>query len=427
MARIPRHGRGDQTLKMLSQGYEFITRGCERLGTDVFETSLLFEPTICMRGEAAAELFSDEQRFTREGAAPTRLKRTLFGDGGVQGMDGETHRERKAIFMGLMTPERLTALRDDFVARWLERTSDWEGEDQIVLHDQAGRLLTESVYAWAGLPLETNEVATHLMAHRGMIVGAPGVGHRYVWGRAGRRWMEAWVADQVSRVREGQFAAAEGSALQAFAGAESLDTGAAAVEIINVLRPTIAADRYVTFVGLALHQHPQWRSVIAQADDATVRAFVQEVRRTTPFFPFTAARVRENFTWQGLEFREGQRVLLDLFATNLDARIWPDPTRFMPERHLHGEPSPYALIPQGAGDHHQGHRCAGEWLTVDVMQAAARLIAGAMAYHVPDQDLSIGRGRIPALPRTGLVMTDVRRVTQPVQPSSASEAEVAAN
>lgn len=413
MARMPRDGRSDRILAVLAEGYEFITRRCARLDTDVFETTLQFEPTICMRGEAAAELFYDEGRFTRHGAAPSRLEKTLFGEGGVQGMDGDEHRQRKAMFMALMTPERLTALRDAFVARWQERIPAWERDGQIVLHDEAGLLVTDAVYAWAGLPLEGEEVPKHLAAHRGMIVGAPGIAPRYVWGRVGRRWTEAWVNDHIERVRRGEFTAEEDSALSVIANHRDADgqllcRRTAAVELINVLRPTIAVDRYLTFVALALHQHPDWRERLVDADDDTVRAFVQEVRRTAPFFPFTAARVREDFTWNGMDFPEGRRVLLDLFGTNMDARIWPEPTRFRPERHLEDEPSPYTLIPQGGGDHHHGHRCAGEWITVDLMQAAARCLTGAMTYDVPEQDLSIGRGRIPGLPRSGFVMTNVR-------------------
>ncbi len=410
---MPSEGRLDRTVALLTEGYEFITRRCERLDTDVFETRLQFEPTICMRGEAAAELFYDEERFTRHGAAPSRLKKTLFGEGGVQGMDGSVHRQRKAMFMAMMTPDRLADLRDRFVARWEDRIPTWEHRDRIVLHDEAGLIITQAVYDWAGLPLAEDEVPKHLAAHRGMIVGAPGIAHRYAWGRIGREWTEAWVRDHVEAVRRDESVPPEGSALDVVArhrdaDGQLLDAHTAAVEVINLLRPTIAVDRYLTFVALALHDHPTWRQRLADAEDDLVRAFVQEVRRTAPFFPFTAARVRTDFTWEGYDFPEGRRVLLDLFGTNLDGRIWPNPTRFRPERHLEGEPSPYALIPQGGGDHHQGHRCAGEWITIDLMQAATRLLTGSMTYDVPDQDLAIGRGRIPGLPRSGFVMTGVQ-------------------
>lgn len=414
MDSMPRTGPGDRTLALLTEGYEFITRRCERLETDVFATTLQFEPTICMRGAEAAELFYDEDRFTRHGAAPSRLEKTLFGEGGVQGLDGEAHRERKDMFLSLMSPERLHDLCEDFTARWRERLPLWERGDQIVLHDEAGHLLTEAIYAWAGLPLEPEEVATHLAAHRGMIIGAPGIAHRYVWGRVGRRWAERWTIDHIERIRQGDLVPPEDSAVATIAhhedaDGEPLSAQVAAVELINVLRPTIANDRYIVFVAKALEEHPGWRERLTQSDDPEQRrAFVQEVRRVAPFFPFTAARIRQDFTWRGMTFPEGHRVLLDLFGTNLDPRIWPEPTHFRPERHLEGEPSPFALIPQGGGDHHRGHRCAGEWMTIELMTAAVRCLTQDMAYAVPPQDLSVGRGRIPALPRSGVVLDNVR-------------------
>jgi fatty-acid peroxygenase len=53
--------------------------------------------------EEAARLFDDAERFQRAGAAPRRVKATLLGEGGVQSLDGEAHRRRKAMFMSPMT------------------------------------------------------------------------------------------------------------------------------------------------------------------------------------------------------------------------------------------------------------------------------------------------------------------------------------
>lgn len=44
----------DSTLPFAWHGYEFISRRCERYGADVFQTRLLLEPTVCLRGVDAA-------------------------------------------------------------------------------------------------------------------------------------------------------------------------------------------------------------------------------------------------------------------------------------------------------------------------------------------------------------------------------------
>lgn len=63
--------------------------------------------------------------------------------------------------------------------------------------------------------------------------------------------------------------------------------------------------------------------------------------------PGRHAVVREEFEWQGHRFPEERRVLLDLYGTNQDARVWHDPSRFDPERLLGPEPDPFAFVPPG--------------------------------------------------------------------------------
>jgi len=107
MREIPSDRGVDSTLQLLLEGYRFITHRCERLQSNIFQTRLLFKKTICLRGEDAAKVFYDNERFCRKNAAPKRVQKTLLGEGGVQGLDGETHRQRKQVFMSLMTPENM--------------------------------------------------------------------------------------------------------------------------------------------------------------------------------------------------------------------------------------------------------------------------------------------------------------------------------
>lgn len=91
MPSFPRDSSPDSTLALLRDPYQFIAKRCRTHGADLFETRLLLRKTICMSGPEVAELFYDGSRFTRHGAAPQRLQKTLFGKGGVQGLDGEAH------------------------------------------------------------------------------------------------------------------------------------------------------------------------------------------------------------------------------------------------------------------------------------------------------------------------------------------------
>ena len=121
--------------------------------------------------------------------------------------------------------------------------------------------------------------------------------------------------------------------------------------------------------------------------------------------------MREPFEWRGHRFTVGGWVLLDLYGTNRDPRSWSNPEVFDPERFRDRPVSAYSLVPQGGGDHDTGHRCAGEWLTIEVMRAAVRLLTEAMTYDVPAQDLRVDPHRMPARPRSGVVLTRVRDLT----------------
>src|SRR5699024_12610745 len=82
----------------------------------------------------------------------------------------------------------------------------------------------------------------------------------------------------------------EGTVLEVFAhyrdsNVERLSPEIAAVEVINILRPTLAVARFIAFAAVALHKYPKWRETFAAGDESDLEPFVQEVRRYYPFFP----------------------------------------------------------------------------------------------------------------------------------------------
>lgn len=117
------------------------------------------------------------------------------------------------------------------------------------------------------------------------------------------------------------------------------------------------------------------------------------------------ARAREAFEWRGRRFARGAWVMLDLEATNHDPRRFPDPFRFRPsagpERGMSWRDQGFNFVPHGAGDARVTHRCPGEFLTLELLKEAIRLLSRA-DYRLPPQDLSVRRDRIPAQPGSGL-------------------------
>jgi fatty-acid peroxygenase len=412
MPAIPRDQNPDATVGLMLDPYGYIGKCCRRLGTDVFRTRLLLQRTICLSGPRAAELFYDPARFIRQGAAPGRMVYTLLGPGGVQSLDGEAHRHRKAMFLSVLAPERvgrLVELADD---EWTDHARRWAGAGRVVLYDEARSVLTRAVCAWAGVPLEEKDVAHRVAQLTALFESAGAVGPKHWWGRFERWRADRWAAGLIVDVRARRLRPAEDTALAVLAGhrdheGKPLDARTAGVELLNVLRPVVAVAVYITFVAHALHRSPEGR---ARADEpGYADRFVQEVRRLYPFFPSIATAVRESFAWDGYEFPKGTRVMLDLYGTSHDRRTWPDPDDFRPDRFRDREPGPFEFVPQGGGDHATGHRCAGEWATVALMKGALDFLTHRIEYVVPAQDLTINVRRLPALPRSRFVIDGVRQ------------------
>ena len=410
---FPRDPWPDASAALFIEGYEFLPRRFAALGADIFETRLMLQKAICMRGEAAAKLFYDDRHFQRHAASPRRLRNTLFGKNGVQGLDGEAHRHRKEMFMSMMTPEKLADLAEIAAGEWGKALARWTTLDEVILFDEAREVLCRAVCAWTGVPLTDAEARMRADDFEAMIDSPGRLGPRHIEGRFARRREEQWIMEVIGKVRAGQLDVPAGRGLHTVAfhrdlDGEPLDLRIAAVELINVLRPVIAISRYVVFLALALHEHPEWHARLRSAAGDEAEIFVQEVRRLSPFFPFVAARVREGFVWQGYYFPRWTRVILDLYGTNRHPDLWDEPEAFRPERFRSWNGSAFNFIPQGGGDHYTGHRCAGEWVTIELMKGALEFLTNAMRYEVPKQDLTVPLSRMPALPNSRFVIGNVR-------------------
>jgi len=420
MREIPRDPQLDGSLSLLGEGYSFIPSRCQRLGSDIFQVRLLLQDTICISGEEAARLFYDERRFERHKAAPRLLQKTLFGQGGVQGLDGQAHRHRKGLFLSLLGEESIAELVRLSEANWLAAIETWRAQDRVTLLPEVEAILTRAVCAWAGIALPEDSVKRRRDQLAAMIDGAGGIGARHWQARRARKEAEAWLAELLARVRDGALPVDTGRPLAVVAVHRDLDgqllpLEVAAVEMLNLLRPTVAVARFVIYATLELHAHPHWRERLQTQDDA-IELFAQEVRRLYAFFPFTAARVREDFEWRGYRFEKGKRVLLDLYGTNRDARAWDDPGAFRPERFASRIPGSFDFISQGGGDAVGGHRCPGEPLAIALLCSALRMLTRRMRYGIPAQDLRIDLSRMPAQPESLMVLSDVQPVS--AQPSA---------
>ncbi|GAB2515801.1 cytochrome P450 [Microbacterium petrolearium] len=416
-APIPRV-RGDATLALLAEGYGFGARRFDRLASDAFRTRLLGMPATFVRGPEAARFFAEGDRFSRTAAMPASVLHSLQDEGSVQTLAGDAHRTRKALFLELLEPagrERMARLVRE---EWDAALPAWERTDMVRLHEVVAEVLTRAACRWAGLPLDDDTARARTEEFLAMLDGAGGFGPRNWRGRLRRRSTERWAQELVRDARDGSRGAVVGRLIaHRDADGRGLDDEVAAVELINLLRPTVAVGRFAVFAALALHRHPSWAERFRAGDEEHLRGFVQEVRRTAPFFPLVAGRATHELEWRGERFAPGALVALDIFATHRDPALWPEPLRFRPERH---DPAAgpddrrahaaNALIAQGAGDDlATTHRCPGEPLAIELLEEIVRLLTQRTAYEVPPQDLGVDLRRFPTLPRSGFLMSRVRR------------------
>lgn len=414
---LPRDPAFDNALAFLNEGYRFVSNRCNRFCADGFETRLLMRKAICVRGEAAARMFYTPGRFTRQGAAPVTTVMQLQDFGSVHAIDDEDHHHRKRMFLALMTPERLQAIADLTARHWGASVKRWEQQRKVVLHDEVEEILCRAVCDWSGIALPESEVRERTRELSATVEGAASVGPRGWKGLLMRNRSERWLRGIVDEVRAGQRIAAPGTALQVFTThrdrrGELLPAQTVAVELHNILRPTVAVARFLTFAAHALHEYPECRAALQTGEDQPLEHFVQEVRRYYPFFPIVAGIVREPFDWHGTHFDAGTWVLMDLYGTNHDARCWPEPDRFLPERFQAWDGSAFNLVPQGAGDHYFTNRCPGEWMAIGLTKVMVRLLVSFMKYDVPAQDLRIDLRRIPAIPKSRMVIANVQRADE---------------
>ena len=393
--------RPDLVLRLLAQGYDAVERDrAARCGPgddpDAYLSRMAGRRALVVRGEEGARFFYDARVARRKHAVPFPLAGLLFGRGALHGLDDAEHEQHKRLFLDVLGPQRASSLVRTVADELARSAPGWAaGDDPGAVFDRCVEVYGRAVLGWAGTGSTDEEAVTtsHLLAQ--VVDG---------FGFAPSAYLRAWVArlradrcatGLVREVRDGRRTPPPGSALAAFAGAD-LGDHVAGVELLDVLRTTVAVAWFATWLAAALEEHPDWRARLATGEvgpDHT--AFVHEVRRTSPFVPALAAKVRLPASHAGTALRPGERIVLDVWGTGHVATRFPDPGRFRPERWLERPPGLFDFVPQGGGTP-LGHRCPGEPVTVALLAETARALALTdVRVEVTRQ---AGRQRMPTRP-----------------------------
>jgi fatty-acid peroxygenase len=412
----------DESAAFLREGYRF-TAGVRPSGCPAAGTRLAGRPALVVGGEKGARLFYDGARLRRAGAIPAPTRDVLFGRGAVHGLDGAEHAHRKALFVDLLDDAAVEAVAAAADRRWAEQIEGWTPGRAVVVQDLAATVLGGAALEWAGVASTPEQDVSRSRELLDVVDGFGSYGPRYLRSARARRRSQAWLHDAVLETRRSPSAASPvllRVAHQRQLDGRLLDPAVAAVELHNLVRPTVAVSWLVAYAVLAMAADPTLRLRLARGDPGYLEPFAHELRRAYPFVPVLAAEATRDFSWRGHDVREGQRVLLDVYGSQHDPAAWKDPDRFDIERFVGRDPGPFELLAQGGGDVRTGHRCPGERLTVVLLMAAARRLAAAPWTLVGD--VTVGLRRMPPYVRHIRLRPEKGRLPVPQVRRPAAEA-----
>jgi fatty-acid peroxygenase len=305
------------------------------------------------------------------------------------------------MFLDVLSADRTRPLAASVGADLRRRAGTWRGRD-VVVFDELAETYGGAVLRWAGIDLPPGEARRWSRRLATIVDGFGFAGTAYAKGWAARLLADRWAARLVEETRAGDRSAAEGTALGTVAATE-LPPRVAGIELLNVLRPTVAVAWPATFAAMALAEHPEWRERLVGPDaDRRRVAFGHEARRLYPFVPALAGRVKRPVRVAGMDLEVGDRIVLDVFGTDHDPQLWPEPGEFDPERFVDHDPDAFDYLPQGGGDPADGHRCPGEPLTVRMLAETVGVLAELDLRLVSRP--AFDPRRMPTRPDRGLVV-----------------------
>src|SRR5690625_4757907 len=194
---MPQEDGLDHTLALLEEGYHFILNRQDRFDSRVFQTKILGEAAICLVGKQEAELFYDDDKFIRKGAAPKRVQKTLFGQGGVQSLDGIEHRQRKEMFLFLMNKKSLAMISRIVSEEWRKELT--QPLHEVNVYEAAKHVLTRTALRWTGVPFDNSEEWVEELSP--LFEHASNVGWKHWQSRRSRKSLERKIVKLVEELR----------------------------------------------------------------------------------------------------------------------------------------------------------------------------------------------------------------------------------
>ncbi|MGK0552069.1 cytochrome P450 [Enterococcus faecalis] len=397
--------------EMLAAGYTLLGNLREEVQAPVVKAKFFNKELIAIYGKEAAKTFYDPKNFKREGAMPKIVLKTLFGEGGVQTLDGKEHQQRKSYFMYLMSPQRMADYHDILERNLSAALAAQHGTFE--LFDLAKGVFFTSICEWSGINLnqfsaaEIDELANYQISM--ISATSPSVVSQFQ-GVENRKKSEQWAQRLIEAARKNPVPELSDRALYTFAQAQTpngdlLPLETAAVELLNIIRPTVALTVWAALMGHALFSRDDLYQQLKNDFSRLQDSFIQEMRRYYPFFPMLPAIAIRGVEVDGYAIPKGSWVVLDLYGTDHDPRLYNEPQNFIIDRFVGrtkelSYEEEYEMIAQGGGDFRSMHRCAGEWITLHSLRVFSDQLVNHFTFSVPQQDWEVPLNQFPTFPKS---------------------------
>lgn len=414
-----------ESLKFLAGPYAFFRDRTATHG-DVFRTHLLGEPCAVVSGPAAAALFVDHDKVQRERSQPPNVF-ALFAGPSVPHLDGDAHRDRKAILMQAFSRSALEGYLPGLTALVEGAFARWAGQGETRWMDELQRLSVEAVcgafLGESGGP-RVEALLGHYAAIERAFGGLPVKLPFTAYGK-GLAALDEVLALFGACVRERREKPTDDGLSRMLghttASGARLDDDQAAREMHHMIMAGRIVWAHLATLILELEKAPALRArldvevgeraagPLAAADLLALPylgALVREVKRVSPAVPCIFGRAKQEITFGSHTIPKGWMLVLALRQSHEAGPAFQDPARFDPERFLapraEDEKTPNGFFPHGPGAALGSHHCAGTDLATLLTLVFAVTLSRGYRYELPAQDLGYDWRHVTPGPKDGL-------------------------
>ena len=367
----PVHAQGIAFLAARRRVMESLAK---RYGTE-FTMTLPFRPVVVISDPVLVkELFQTPTTLV-QGVEPNLD--VVFGPGSTFGLHGEQHRRRRKLLVPPFHGNRMRANEGVVEEETLKEIASWpEGQEFAVMPSMMRitlKSILRAVFGAEGAELDAlRKLMPSLMKRASVFTLLPQLRHdwgpRSPWGRymASRREFDAIIGSLIARNKNDPNIDQRDDVLSLLVQSTYEDgTPMSQSDMADELFTLLAAGHETTATSLAwaverLRRHPDILTRLVDEVDAggsdLLQATINEVQRSRPVIDACARQVIDTPVTIGeWVIPKGNIIRVDISLIHQNESVYPEASRFNPDRFLESNPDMYAWVPFGGGT----RRCVG--------------------------------------------------------------------